>query len=63
VVGISSRKVNFILDADIRAFFDTLDHGWLIRFVEHRIGDKGIIRLIEKMPQGGRTGTRSGDGQ
>jgi RNA-directed DNA polymerase len=55
--------VNFILDADIRAFFDTVDHDWLIRFVEHRIGDKRIIRLIEKMAQGGRTGTRSGDGQ
>jgi len=47
-VGISSRKVNFILDADIRAFFDTVDHEWLIRFVEHRIGDKRIIRLIQK---------------
>jgi group II intron reverse transcriptase/maturase len=47
-VGISSRKVNFILDADIRAFFDTVDHDWLIRFVEHRIGDKRIIRLIQK---------------
>lgn len=48
VVGINSRKVNFILDADIRAFFDTVDHDWLIRFVEHRIGDKRIIRLIQK---------------
>jgi RNA-directed DNA polymerase len=47
-VGISSRKVNFILDADIRAFFDKVDHDWLIRFVEHRIGDKRIIRLIQK---------------
>ena len=47
-VGISSRKVNFILDADIRAFFDTVDHEWLIRFVELRIGDKRIIRLIQK---------------
>src|SRR5713226_6106834 len=47
-VGISSRNVNFILDADIRAFFDTVDHDWLIRFVEHRIGDKRIIRLIQK---------------
>jgi group II intron reverse transcriptase/maturase len=47
-VGISSRKVNFILDADIRAFFDTVDHDWLTRFVEHRIGDKRIIRLIQK---------------
>ena len=45
-VGINSRKVNFILDADIQSFFDTVSHDWLIRFVEHRIGDPRIIRLI-----------------
>ena len=48
VVGIASRKVNFILDADIRSFFDTVSHDWLIRFVKHRIGDPRIIRLIQK---------------
>src|SRR6266568_207386 len=48
VVGITSTKVNFILDADIRAFFDTVNQEWLIRFVEHRIGDQRIIRLIQK---------------
>jgi RNA-directed DNA polymerase len=48
VVGISSKKVNWILDADIRSFFDTVDHEWLIRFVEHRIGDPRIVRLIQK---------------
>jgi group II intron reverse transcriptase/maturase len=48
VVGIDSRKVNWILDADIRSFFDTVNHEWLIRFVEHRIGDQRIIRLIQK---------------
>src|ERR1700682_6470198 len=48
VVGIERKKVNFILDADIRAFFDTVDHDWLIGFVEYRIGDKRIIRLIQK---------------
>ncbi len=48
VVGISSKKVNFILDADIRSFFDTVDQEWLIRFVEHRVGDERIIRLIQK---------------
>ena len=48
VVGISSRKVNWILDADIRSFFDTVNHEWLIRFVEHRIGDPRIVRLIQK---------------
>ncbi len=48
VVGISSRKVSWILDADIRSFFDTVNHEWLIRFVEHRIGDPRIVRLIQK---------------
>jgi RNA-directed DNA polymerase len=48
VVGVERRKVNFILDADIRSFFDTVSQEWLIRFVEHRIGDKRVIRLIRK---------------
>jgi RNA-directed DNA polymerase len=48
VVGITSRKVNFVLDADIRSFFDTVDHNWLIRLVEQRIGDERVIRLIRK---------------
>jgi RNA-directed DNA polymerase len=53
VVGITSKKVNFILDADIRSFFDTVDHAWLIRFVEHRIGDRRVIRLIHKWLRAG----------
>ena len=53
VVGISGKKVNFLLDADIRSFFDTVDHEWLIRFVEHRIGDRRIIRLIRKWLKAG----------
>ena len=53
VVGITSRKVNFILDADIRSFFDTVDHEWMIRFVEHRIGDRRIVRLIRKWLKAG----------
>src|SRR5467141_1874268 len=52
-VGINSRKVNFILDADIRSFFDEVSKDWLIRFVEHRIGDKRIIRLIQKWLKAG----------
>jgi RNA-directed DNA polymerase len=52
-VGIGSRKVNFILDADIRAFFDTVSQEWLIRFVEHRVGDRRIIRLIQKWLKAG----------
>ncbi len=53
VVGITSTKVNFILDADIRSFFDTVSQDWLIRFVEHRIGDPRIIRLIRKWLRAG----------
>src|SRR6266581_4334659 len=52
-VGISSRKVNFILDADIRSFFDEISQEWLIRLLEHRIGDRRIIRLIQKWLKAG----------
>ena len=51
--AIECRKVSFIVDADIRAFFDTVDQHWLIRFVEHRIGDRRIIRLIQKWLKAG----------
>jgi len=47
-VGIQSRKVSYILDADIRGFFDSLDHEWLIKFVEHRIADPRVIRHVRK---------------
>ena len=53
VVGISSTKVNWILDADIRSFFDTVSQDWLVRFVEHRVGDARIIRLIRKWLKAG----------
>ena len=53
MVGIASTKVNFILDADIRSFFDTVSQEWLIRFLEHRIGDRRIIRLIQKWLKAG----------
>ena len=52
-VGIVKRKVNFILDADIRSFFDSVSQEWLVRFVEHRVGDKRIIRLIRKWLKAG----------
>ena len=48
IVGIDSRKVSCILDADIRSFFNEVSQEWLVRFVEHRIGDKRIVRLIQK---------------
>ncbi|MFL5073322.1 MAG: group II intron reverse transcriptase/maturase [Xanthobacteraceae bacterium] len=53
MVGITSRKVNWILDADIRSFFDTVNQEWLIRFVEHRVGDPRVIRLIRKWLKAG----------
>jgi len=53
VVGIESTKVNWILDADILSFFDTVSQDWLIRFVEHRVGDRRIIRLIQKWLKAG----------
>ena len=52
-VGIDSKKVSFILDADIRSFFDEINQQWLIRFLEHRIGDRRIIRLILKWLKAG----------
>jgi len=53
VVGITSRRVNFILDADVASFFDSVSKDWLVRFVEHRIGDLRIIRLIQKWLKAG----------
>ena len=47
-VAITSRKVNYILDADVRDFFGSVSQSWLVRFLEHRIGDKRIIRLIQR---------------
>ena len=47
-VGVLTRKVNWVLDLDIRGFFDAIDHGWLVKFVEHRIADRRVVRLIQK---------------
>lgn len=47
-VGVTARKVNWILDADIAKFFDTIEHDWLIKFVEHRVADARVIRLLKK---------------
>jgi len=52
-VGIQRRKVNWILDADYRSFFDTVSHTWLLRFLKHRIGDERILRLIRKWLKAG----------
>ena len=47
-VGILRKRVNWVLDADIRGFYDAMAHSWIIRFLEHRIADKRILRLIAK---------------
>ena len=52
-VGITSTKVNWILDADIRSFFDAVSQKWLLCFLNHRIGDPRIIRLIQKWLRAG----------
>jgi RNA-directed DNA polymerase len=46
--GLLTRKVNWVLDLDIRGFFDAIDHGWLVKFIEHRIADRRVVRLIQK---------------
>lgn len=52
-VGIMRKRVNWVLDADIRGFFDTIDHGWLMKSIEHRIADRRVLRLIRKWLQAG----------
>jgi len=47
-VGVQRRKVSWILDADISKFYDTIEHDWLIRFIEHRVADTRVVRLIKK---------------
>ena len=47
-VGLLTRPVNWVLDVDIRGFFDSIDHGWLVKFIEHRIADRRVVRLIQK---------------
>ncbi|HEX8811335.1 MAG TPA: group II intron reverse transcriptase/maturase, partial [Terracidiphilus sp.] len=46
--GLLTKKVNWVLDLDIRGFFDSIDHGWLVKFLEHRIADRRVVRLIQK---------------
>lgn len=52
-VGIKSHRVNWILDTDIQAFFDTIDHKWMMKFLEHRIADRRLLRLIGKWLKAG----------
>lgn len=52
-VGLERKKVNWVLDADILGFFDNLSHEWAVRFIEHRVADRRIIRLIQKWLKAG----------
>ena len=47
-IGIRFKKISWILDADIRGYFDAINHDWMIKFLEHRIADKRMLRLIKK---------------
>jgi RNA-directed DNA polymerase len=68
-VGLLRKKVGWVLDADVRGFFDSINHEWLMKFVEHRIADKRVLRLIRKwlsagvMENGKWTATEEGTPQ
>jgi group II intron reverse transcriptase/maturase len=59
--GLHERRVNWVLDLDVRSFFDRLSHEWLVRFVQHRIADRRVVRLIQKWLNAGvlEKGTRT----
>ena len=67
--GLLTKKVNWVLDVDIRGFFEAIDHGWLVQFVEHRIADQRVVRLIQKwlhagvLEEGKRTRAEEGTPQ
>jgi len=68
-VALGEKKVNWVLDADVRGFFDAIDHEWLLRFLEHRIADRRLLRLIQKwlragvLEEGRRRASRLGSPQ
>lgn len=51
--AIKRKKVSWVLDADVRSFYDTVDHGWMQKFLEHRIGDRRLVRLVMRMMRAG----------
>src|SRR6267378_3575733 len=67
--GLLTRKVNWVLDIDIRGFFDAISHEWLVKFIEHRIADRRVVRLIQKwlnagvLEDGKRIGVEEGTPQ
>ena len=67
--ALERKSVNYVLDADIRGFFDTISHAWMLKFVQHRVADRRILRLIQKglkagvMEEGQGSGTEMGTPQ
>ena len=51
--GLLTRKVNWVLDLDIQGFFDGISHEWLVKFIEHRVADRRVVRLIQKWLRAG----------
>ena len=51
--ALMTQRVNWVLDVDIRTFFDSVDHGWLLRMLAHRIADRRVLRLIERWLKAG----------
>ena len=52
-VGIEKRSINWVFEADIQGFFDAMDHEWLLKFLEHRIGDRRVLRQMRKWLKAG----------
>ena len=67
--ALTQKRVNYVLDADLRAFFDTISHAWRLKFVQHRVADRRILRRIQKwlkagvMEEGRWLGTEMGTPQ
>ena len=60
---LQQTRVTYVVEADIKAFFDTVNHEWMIKFLRHRIGDERVIRLIGTFPKWGSRGFVSDSGQ
>ena len=58
-VGIFRKRVNWVLDADIRGFFDNMSHEWTMKFIEHRVADRRMLAPDPEMVEGGSVGRRS----
>ena len=52
-MGLQVRKINWVYDADIQGFFNAIDHEWQVKFIEHRIGDRRVIRHVKKWLKAG----------